>query len=168
MTEAHTLPLEQLRQALEVTQADREAAARYERLTCPAVADVIVSGAADGMQLVQAFARHRISALAALEQPTPPETRLSGALPKSIGRLHLGERCADGDRMCHHSHYVEAGHPLYWPQMMGQYDDSDPYCLEHAIELAESDSSWCEHCVNAVLTEQQKGPANSASKGENA
>ncbi|WP_422057687.1 hypothetical protein [Sphingomonas sp.] len=68
---------------------------------------------------------------------------MEAALPSDIGRLHLGEGKSDGERLCSHGHAVPEGHPLYWPQLMGQYDDSDPYCLEHAIELAVSDNSWC-------------------------
>lgn len=65
------------------------------------------------------------------------------ALPKHIGRLHLGERFSNGERLCAEGHDIPAGHPMYWPEQIGQYDDSDPCCLEHAIDLTESDQGWC-------------------------
>lgn len=119
----------------QVIQADRDAAGRVDTFNR---VDLKL-GLLDDWPIVQELARARLSGI-------PRE-----CLPKSIGRLHLSERLADGQRMCAHSHYVETGHPLYWPEAFSQYDDSDPYCLEHAIELAESDSSWCQTCVAASL-----------------
>ncbi|MBS87126.1 MAG: hypothetical protein CL858_29580 [Cupriavidus sp.] len=69
-------------------------------------------------------------------------------LPESIGRLHLGERRASNERLCNDGHTIPDGHPLYWPQQMGEYDDNDPYCLAHAIEQAESDAGWCATCLD--------------------
>jgi hypothetical protein len=69
--------------------------------------------------------------------------------PETIGRLHLSDKLSDGERFCAHSHDIAEGHPVYWPQALGQYDDIDPYCLAHAIEQAESDSGWCETCIAA-------------------
>lgn len=65
----------------------------------------------------------------------------AGALPQHIGRVHLGKRRSDGERMCSHGHEVSAGHPLYWPEQISQYDDSDPLCLAHAIEQLECDNA---------------------------
>lgn len=73
--------------------------------------------------------------------------------PATIGRVHLGERRSDGERLCNHGHPVPAGHPLYWPQQISQYDDSDPLCLAHAIDQLESDNAeWGEdyEAVDAV------------------
>lgn len=60
--------------------------------------------------------------------------RQAETYPPHIGDLHLGDRQSDGERLCSHGHPVPEFHPLYWPQQIGQYDDSDPCCLEHAIE----------------------------------
>lgn len=78
-------------------------------------------------------------------------------LPKEIGRLKLGERPADNERYCHDAHVVPDGAPLYWPRDMGPNDDSDPRCLEHAIELAESDSGWCQTCISRDLAAEPDG-----------
>jgi hypothetical protein len=64
------------------------------------------------------------------------------ALPAMIGRLQLGDKSSDGERLCSHSHAVPASHPLYWPVQISQFDDSDPCCLAHAIEQAESEQDW--------------------------
>lgn len=69
-------------------------------------------------------------------------------LPEMIGRLHLGENRASNERLCNDGHAIPVGHPLYWPQQMGEHDDNDPYCLTHAIERAESDSGWCATCLD--------------------
>jgi hypothetical protein len=66
----------------------------------------------------------------------------SDGLPAFIGSLHLSEKRASGERMCADGHVVPEGHALYWPQPMGQYDDSDAYCLTHAIEKSESEQWW--------------------------
>ncbi|GEM71750.1 hypothetical protein SAQ01S_15160 [Sphingomonas aquatilis NBRC 16722] len=75
------------------------------------------------------------------------QEQLESAFPLEIGRLHRGERRSDGERLCSHSHAVPAGHPLYWPQQISQYDDSDPLCLQHAIEQAVDDNGYCEKCT---------------------
>jgi hypothetical protein len=67
--------------------------------------------------------------------------RQAEAYPQHIGDLHLGDRRSDGERLCSHDHPVMQGHPLYWPQQISQYDDSDPCCLEHAIERYADHSS---------------------------
>ena len=79
-----------------------------------------------------------------------------GAFPQQIGRVSLGKRRSDGERLCSHSHEVPVGHPLYWPERMGEYpDDMDPLCLEHAIEQAVSDNGWCEKCLAAEASLQE-------------
>lgn len=67
---------------------------------------------------------------------------LRGAFPKEIGRRHLGERVSDGERRCDWEHDIPAGHPLYWLEQFGQYDDSDPVCIEHAIEQYASETGY--------------------------
>jgi hypothetical protein len=74
--------------------------------------------------------RYRLLAAA----PAPSAASDGEAYPKTIGRRHLGGSRSDGDRLCNEGHDVPAGHPLYWYEPMGQYDDSDPCCLEHAID----------------------------------
>ncbi|TCP33243.1 hypothetical protein [Sphingomonas sp. BK235] len=74
----------------------------------------------------------------------------ASALPRQLGRLHLGERRSSGKRLCSHDHEVPAGHPLYWPQQLSEHDDSDPLCLVHAIEQAMSNEGWCEQCGSAA------------------
>lgn len=64
------------------------------------------------------------------------------ACPKTIGRRRLGDKLSDGDRLCDWGHDVPAGHPLYWHQAIGQYDDGDPVCLEHAIEQYASEQGY--------------------------
>ncbi|MGK2908553.1 MAG: hypothetical protein ACSLE1_01915 [Sphingobium sp.] len=73
------------------------------------------------------------------------------AFPEVIGRLQRGDHASDGERLCNDGHEVPAGHPLYWHQQTSQYDDSDPYCLEHAIDLAVSDNGWCQTCIGRDL-----------------
>lgn len=84
---------------------------------------------------------------AARHPATPPstaDTETGEVLPQHIGRLHLGERRSDGERLCSHGHPVAAGQALYWPERMGEYpDDMDPLCLAHAIEQAVDDvADW--------------------------
>lgn len=75
----------------------------------------------------------------------PMRENVTQAFPQQIGRVHLGEHPSDGERLCSHSHPVPAGHPLYWPERLGEYpDDVDPLCLEHAIEQTVSDNGYCD------------------------
>jgi len=122
---------------------------------------------ADGTdwQAVADILRYHIApALAAL-----PPTGGSGCvvvprevLPEMIGRLHLGDTASDGERLCSHSHPVPAGHPLYWPERMGEYpDDVDPLCLGHAIEQAENESGWCA-CAIAADFDDEDGTLSAA------
>lgn len=84
--------------------------------------------------------------------PPAMDREAVGMLPAAIGRVHLGERRSDGERLCSHGHAVPAGHPLYWPERMGEYpDDVDPLCLGHAIDQAVDDNSWCEKCTGEEL-----------------
>ena len=54
-----------------------------------------------------------------------------------IGDLIQGERLSDGERECDGGgHDIAFGQPMYWPHAVSQYDDSDPFCREHAIERA--------------------------------
>lgn len=87
------------------------------------------------------------AALIASPSATP---QVADSLPKQIGRLHLGERLSNGERLCADGHDIPAGHPMYWPEQISQYDDSDPRCLAHAIELTESDQGWCPCRVDAA------------------
>lgn len=55
-----------------------------------------------------------------------------------IADLALGAWRSDGDRLCAWGHEIPEGEPLYWPaNPSSQYDDSDPHCLNHAIERAQ-------------------------------
>ncbi len=64
------------------------------------------------------------------------------AWPQAVGRLILDGRLSDGEVRCGWDHDVPAGHPLYWPPQIGKYDDSDPCCLEHAIEQYASETGY--------------------------
>lgn len=59
----------------------------------------------------------------------------SGAVDH-VGDLHR-KGVSDGERLCSHGEAIPEGEPLYWMQAISQYDDSDPYCFEHARERAE-------------------------------
>lgn len=87
-------------------------------------------------------------------------------LPKQIGRLGLGDKPTDNETYCNDGHVIPDGSPIYWPYDMSEYDDRNGYCLEHAIGLAESDSSWCQVCISRDLAaENLKSPNGDPSNG---
>lgn len=88
------------------------------------------------------FNRERWECVPLFAHPPQRPSAATDALPEQIGRLHLGDRVSDGHRLCSWGHEIPAGHPLYWPEQISQYDDSDPCCLAHAIEQSESEQGY--------------------------
>jgi len=147
-----------------VTQADIAAAAEFWAeeygMNTSGYADLATGEVDDETRsLVELLARHRLAAL----PTTPPAAMVPlAAIPSEIGRVRLSDRLSNGERYCSHSHYIPAGHPVYWPESMGEYEDRDPLCLAHAVEQAESDSGWCECDARDALDDDATPPAADA------
>lgn len=97
-------------------------------------------------------AAHRRDQLCAADEILAALRSTPQAYPVSIGRLHLGEKRSNGERLCNWGHEVLVGHPLYWPQAISQYDDSDPCCIEHAIEQYASEAGYGADAPNLSAT----------------
>lgn len=104
----------------------------------------VILAAADRLKAVSDhIAPKRASYAIGETEPAPfGSPTVCAVFPKTIGRLHLGERRSDGGRLCNWNHDVPVGHPLYWPEQISQYDDSDPCCIEHAIEQYVSEAGY--------------------------